>query len=455
MTEKIYQRQPYLKEYRTKVVSVEGNTVVLESTIFAPEAGGQPCDLGSIGGRPLAAVREKDGVVYHDLAECIGDVANSGAQVATLFATGPDGNQADGAKKEGTILFGAGLEKGAPEVCESSAGTGASGIVESGALEVLEPGAEVTLMLDWERRFDHMQNHLGEHMLSGLFKSEYGANNKGFHMGEEIASFDIDRKEITPQMLRNIEQKANRAVYAALPVRIDFIESAKEAKKFPLRKPLAVDEDILIVTVEGIDCCACCCPHPSDTSQVGLIKLLRTEKYKGMTRIYFKCGIRALLDYEQKHDVISELCEKYSADEFTLLEKERIAEAKQESLRRELNGMKDRFAEIQAEELLKDMGHAVIHEFERESMDELKRIAKKVTAKTDLPVILSSAKDLCVFLTHTGKSEFKCGAIVKEFAVGTGGKGGGSDTQAQAIFNNLDTMRNFVLIASASAGNVS
>ena len=83
-------------------------------------------------------------------------------------------------------------------------------------------------------------------------------------------------------------------------------------------------------------------------------------------------------------------------------------------------------------------------------MDDLKRIAKKLTAKTDRPVILSSEKNLCVFMTHTGKSSLRCGAVVREFAAGSGGKGGGSDTQAQAVFNNADTMRNFILIARAS-----
>ena len=239
-------------------------------------------------------------------------------------------------------------------------------------------------------------------------------------------------------------------VYAALPVTVSLVESAEDAADYPLRKPLSVDEDILIVTIPGLDCCACCCPHPSDTSQVGLIKLLRTEKYKGMTRIYYKCGMRALLDYEQKHDVVSALSEKYSADEFTLLEKEKIADRKHEELRWELNNMKDKFAGLMAEEILSEAEKTVSHEFEAETIDDLKRIAKKVTAKTDLPVILSSAKHLCVFMTHTGKSRLRCGAVVKEFAVGAGGKGGGSDTQAQVIFSSLDTMRNFILIAQAS-----
>lgn len=389
MTEKIYQKDAYLREWDAELIRIEDGAAVFTSTIFAPEAGGQPCDLGSAGGFPIVSVEERKGEIFHKLK--------------------------------------------IPEGTESP-----------------QPGQKMKMKLDWDRRFDHMQNHLGEHMLSGLFKSEYDADNKGFHLGEETGCFDIDLKEITPEMLRNIERKANRAVYAALPVTVSLVESAEDAADYPLRKPLSVDEDILIVTIPGLDCCACCCPHPSDTSQVGLIKLLRTEKYKGMTRIYYKCGMRALLDYEQKHDVVSTLSEKYSADEFTLLEKEKIADRKHEELRRELNNMKDKFAGLMAEEILSEAEKTVSHEFEAETIDDLKRIAKKVTAKTDLPVILSSAKHLCVFMTHTGKSRLRCGAVVKEFAVGAGGKGGGSDTQAQVIFSSLDTMRNFILIAQAS-----
>ena len=392
MTDKVYHRDAYLREWEAEVVRTEGNTAVFSSTIFAPEAGGQPCDLGTIGGFPVTGVFEKDDEIFHEL-----------------------------------------------EIPEGS--------------DLFRPGQKVRMELDWERRFDHMQNHLGEHMLSALFKREYDGDNRGFHLGDDVGCFDIDLKEITPEMLRNIEHKANRAVYASLPVSVIPTGSPEEAAAYPLRKPLSVDdEEILVVTVEDLDCCACCCPHPSDTSQVGIIKLLKTEKYKGMTRIYFKCGMRALLDYEQKHDVVAELSEKYSADEFTLLEKEKTAERKQEEMRRQLNRMKDRFAELTAEEILKELldDKMISREFESETIDDLKRIAKKLTAKTDLPVVLSSVKNLCVFMTHTGKSTLRCGAVVREFAAGSGGKGGGSDTQAQAVFNNADTMRNFVRIVGAS-----
>ena len=100
--------------------------------------------------------------------------------------------------------------------------------------------------------------------------------------------------------------------------------------------------------------------------------------------------------------------------------------------------------------MLADADRIVIGEMEDAKIDDLKRIAKKLVEKTDLPIAISSASDLCVFLTHSGKSKLKCGKLVKEFATGAGGKGGGGDTQAQVIFNNLDLMRNFIMIVKAS-----
>ncbi len=392
MTEKIYQTQPYVKELETVVTSVEGCKIITEKTIFAPDAGGQPCDLGTLNGIDVIYVHEEGGIIYHEVAE----------EKASEF----------------------------------------------------KAGMSVLMSIDWNRRFDHMQNHLGEHIMSGLFKSVYDADNKGFHLGDEISHFDIALKNISPDMLQNIERLANQAVYDAKPVKVIQTASADEARTYPLRKEIDIDGDILVVIVEDIDCCACCCPHPSDTSQVGIIKIVSTEKYKGMTRIYYKCGKRALYDYEQKHDVISVLNKKYSADEFTLLEKIKIADAKNEEQRKELNKMKDKFADMTADSVLAEAesqnATAVVREFEFEKLDDLKRIAKKIIAKTDLPVMLSSLHEKCVFLTHSGKSNLRCGAVVKEFAVGAGGKGGGSDTQAQVIFNNEDTMRNFILIAAAS-----
>ena len=195
MTEKIYQTQPYVKELETVVTSVEGCKIITEKTIFAPDAGGQPCDLGTLNGIDVIYVHEEGGIIYHEVAE----------EKASEF----------------------------------------------------KAGMSVLMSIDWNRRFDHMQNHLGEHIMSGLFKSVYDADNKGFHLGDEISHFDIALKNISPDMLQNIERLANQAVYDAKPVKVIQTASADEARTYPLRKEIDIDGDILVVIVEGIDCCAC------------------------------------------------------------------------------------------------------------------------------------------------------------------------------------------------------
>ena len=355
MTEKLYQKDMYLREFDAEVISLEENRLILSATAFAPDAGGQPCDKGIIGGFAVTAVHEREGLIVHEL---------------DLSGRAPG--------------------------------------MELDPAEVFAPGKTVHGSIDWDRRFDHMQNHLGEHILSGLFKSQYDLDNRGFHLGEDSATFDIDAKEITEEMLANIENLANEVVWQGLPVQVTLIESREEAAKLPLRKELKAEEDITVVTVPGVDCVACCCPHPSDTAQIGLIKLVRTEKYKGMTRIHFRCGRRALLDYQQKHRVMTVLSEKYSADEFSLLDKVKAADAKNEEQHRELNRLKDALAEIRAAELLKEEETGLLAgEFEKAQLEDLRQVARKLVKRTDRPIALCSLSELCVFLTHSGKSSMK------------------------------------------------
>lgn len=392
MTNKIYQQDRYLKEYTAKVVSAEGDCLILDGTIFAPDSGGQPWDLGRIAGVELKKVTEKKGEVLHVLSR----------------------------EDHG-----------------------------------ISAGDEVKLELDWPRRFDHMQNHLGEHILSGIFKSRFDIDNKGFHLGEKEGTFDLDVKSLTEDMIREVEDLANDVVYQALPVRVEMIHDPAGAEKYPLRKELKVDEDILIVTVPGVDCVACCCPHPSDTSQIGIIKITGTEKYKGMTRVHFLCGRRALLDYRQKHLVMTELCEKYSADSFTLPEKVRIAEEKSEEIRKERNALKARAAAEQAERLLSaavSSGDSVITGILPDAdMEDLRSLAKLLMEQTGLPVVLAAGKSGGALLAHSGHAGVHCGKLVKELA--EGGRGGGSETQAQAVFQNSEAMKVFVERAAEAVRN--
>lgn len=386
MTERLYNKDAYLRSVTATVTGKEGEFLTFDRTVFAPDSGGQNSDLGTVGGLKVLLVTERNGEIMHQLS------------------------QAD-----------------------------AAGV---------NVGDQLQMEIDWERRFDHMQNHIGEHILSGLFKSEYDLDNKGFRLGEDVGTFDIDSREITEEMLKRIEDLANDVVYRALPVQITMVGSAEEAKEYPLRKELKADEDILIVTIPGVDCVACCCPHPSDTSQVGIIKITGTEKYKGMTRISFKCGKRALLDYRQKHDVISMLAEKFSADEFTLPEKVAAADRKNDEMHKELNKMKGIVADIEGERLMAQEGPLIAGELANGDMDVVRRVSRKITDNDQRPAIVSSASDLCVLMTVSGSCGVDFGAVVKEHAQALGGKGGGKAASAQAFFGDAESMRSFVKIAT-------
>ena len=154
--------------------------------------------------------------------------------------------------------------------------------------------------IDFERRFVFMQNHTGEHIVSGIVHKLYGLDNIGFHLSEdEFVTLDFNG-DLTRTQLDDIEMRANKIVWNGAPIRA-YYPSAEELKNICYRSKKELDGDIRIVSIEGADICACCAPHVKDASAVGIIKLLDTEKMHGGTRIVMKCGKWALCDYRIKY----------------------------------------------------------------------------------------------------------------------------------------------------------
>ena len=156
----------------------------------------------------------------------------------------------------------------------------------------LEVGATVHGAIDYERRFSNMQLHSGEHIVSGLLHSTYGVDNVGFHMGSAEVTLDINGV-LTMEHLLEIEKRANEAIYKNLPVTVTY-PSAAELADLNYRSKKELSGEVRIVTYEGLDCCACCAPHVQRTGEIGLIKILSAQKYKGGTRISMLSGRRAL-----------------------------------------------------------------------------------------------------------------------------------------------------------------
>lgn len=169
--------------------------------------------------------------------------------------------------------------------------------------QAIAPDTKVKCTLDWEQRFRRMQNHSGEHIVSGLVHNKYGYSNIGFHMGHDAVTIDFDG-ELSYEQLSEIEKEANFAVAANHRI-ITAFPSEEELKAMEYRSKLELTENVRIVTIEGVDVCACCAPHVSSTSEVGIIKILDSERRRRGgegTRVTMLCGLDAFDDYVVKQD---------------------------------------------------------------------------------------------------------------------------------------------------------
>lgn len=240
MSERLYYKDVYLKEFTARVVScreVGGKyEIVLDRTAFFPEGGGQPADIGFIGNSRVLDTKERDGEVIHLCSDAVDE-----------------------------------------NTC-------------------------VHCRIDYERRFDHMQQHTGEHIFSGFVHSLCGFDNVGFHMGEDSVTVDFNGT-VTPEKLSEIERLANDAIYRNIPVET-LLPSAEELENFSYRSKKELSGQVRLVRIDGVDLCACCGTHVSLTGEVGMIKAVSCVHYKSGVRITLLIGARALADYGRKNSSV-------------------------------------------------------------------------------------------------------------------------------------------------------
>lgn len=183
-------------------------------------------------------------------------------------------------------------------------------IIHTVSAEIPE-GSRVTGILDWERRFDFMQQHSGEHIFSGLVHQHFGADNVGFHLGLSEVTLDFNIN-LTMEQLREMELLANAAIWKNLPVKSSF-PSPASLKELDYRSKLELTEDVRIVTIPGYDVCACCAPHVTTTGEIGALRVTGAVSHRGGVRVTILCGKRALFDYRKKQDNILAISSLLSA----------------------------------------------------------------------------------------------------------------------------------------------
>lgn len=309
-------------------------------------------------------------------------------------------------------------------------------IVYHSSDKLLEIGSQVECKINFEHRFQNMQIHTGEHILSGVIQKLYNIRNVGFHTGSDFNTIDLE-KELSDEQVKLAELSANEAVWKNEKVKCYF-PTKEELVNLKPRKMPVTDKPIKMVEVGTIDLCACCGTHVAHTAEVGIIKIIRHERYKGGTRITFLCGRQALKDYDNKNDVLKE------ATSLLSLKYDEILNGINK-LKAELADEKIKYSELLSKFMLnesnllyekaKNVGkNRVVVEFEDEiSIRDIAKLSSNITEKANSISILfkTDFDSIKYVVSASDNSDFNCREFVNKLNKEFNGKGGGKSLFCQ------------------------
>ncbi|MEA4915086.1 MAG: alanine--tRNA ligase-related protein [Christensenella sp.] len=311
------------------------------------------------------------------------------------------------------------------------------GVIYHRVDRALSTGAVVSGKIDWARRFDLMQQHTGEHLLSFSFYELFSASNVGFHLALDYATIDFD-KPVSHEQIMEAELLANRFVWKNLPVIATFYDSEDEVRALPLRKHAeGLVPPIRIVGVEGADLCTCCAPHCTKTGEIGSIFVADASNYKGGTRITFFCGERALKLHRAQHDDLDVIARRFScqreaavgavkklSDDYGSLKKN------ERDLAKSLNGYMS--AELLANAAQAGKFRVVTRLLSGVDATRLKDLAQTASAEKTLALLLSECDGRLLYVLSTGAGfPLDVSELMPAVNAALGGKGGGRSTLAQ------------------------
>ena len=294
----------------------------------------------------------------------------------------------------------------------------------------LEAGSQVEGCLDWERRFDHMQGHSGEHILTGCIHRRFGYDNVGFHMGSEEITIDFNGL-LTGEELDEMEREANEAIYRNLPVQI-LTPSPEELENMEYRSKKELSGQVRITVIPGVDVCACCGTHVEHTGEVGLIKVLGMIHYKGGVRISLLCGRKALLHTAKRQKQIASLSVLLAAKQHEVTAAVERLKAEKEKLEMELSRMRQAQTEAKAAALPERSGGLAV--FEEMDPVQLRRYCTLLYEGGKGDIVLACARrgDGCLYVLGSSKRDMR--SFSKKLNGLLRGKGGGSSLMAQGTF---------------------
>ncbi len=265
-------------------------------------------------------------------------------------------------------------------------------------------GKKVKCNINFKERFINMQNHTAEHIVSGLICKNFDATNVGFHIGADFITMDFN-KNLSADDMKRIEILANEAIYKNIEVKTKIYEN-REVKNLSYRSKIDLKEDVRLVEIEGYDICACCGVHVSRTGEIGIIKLVKLEKYKSGVRIYMLVGIKALEDYDNKYNQIDKISTLLSLKLDEVYDGVLNLTTEIDSLKKERNLLKSKIFENEI--ALFEIKDNIVVEKENFSMNDMKNYCLKLKLKAKkVSAVISDGKFIMMSDTEDLKQVFE------------------------------------------------
>lgn len=307
-----------------------------------------------------------------------------------------------------------------------------AGVVYHETKVPMEPGTQVAGKIDFAVRYDKMQQHTGEHILSGIVCATYGYNNVGFHLSTEITTLDFDG-ELSAEQVRDLEVKANEMIHANIPVQVKF-PTKEELGNMDYRSKIEIEGQVRIVEIPGVDRCACCAPHVKMTGEVGLIKIVSCDRHRGGCRLTIVCGMRALKDYQQKQESVGKVSAALSAKPDKIAEAVAHLQEQQAKLREQLNHIQAMYLEGKLEKISVQDKYVCIFE---ESLDSIamRNFVNGAMERCDGVCGAFIGSDECGYHYILGSKTVDVREISKNLNAQFHGKGGGKPQMVQGSLN--------------------
>lgn len=309
----------------------------------------------------------------------------------------------------------------------------------------LKPGTSVHTRLNWDFRYDLMQFHTAQHLISSVVFSLYQGNTLSVHVGAKNAHIDVDLPSLNWEMVREIELKANSLIYQNLAVKTYWIQSQDELDKIPFRRAIKkkAEKGVRVVEIDGFDYSACGGMHLKHLGEIGVLKIVKWTNIKEGTQIEFLFGKRALRDYEQKTEILHRLTNALTCHDLELEAKVLAFQENNQKLEKKVKMLNAQLLEYEIPEMLAnaiilDGVKIVAHNFEDKEPKDMKLILNKFLENPDLICLftdfLPESRKILVYFAHSlekGNNRLHLGKILQEVMPLINGKGGGKPQFAQ------------------------